>query len=193
MHHSAKVLSVKTLEDLRLAVAAFVEEAQKALEMVDGEVRRTEQWLEDRMLFWKAEIRRWEEQVFLAKQALARKKYRETHDRPVDTTDEEKALRKAKARLEYTLDKAELTRNWTRQLSHELTEYEGPARTLKSILEADLLRACAILEQKEQDLEAYLQLIAPQAPSSADAAGGSSAAGNESAEQKHGAGGRNLS
>ena len=54
--------------------------------------RRSQDWLESQLAMWKAEIRRAEEAVVQAKNALNRKKMMRISDRPPDTTDEENGL-----------------------------------------------------------------------------------------------------
>lgn len=164
MSAGARVFSVEVLEELRLAVLSFGAEANKALDSVAGEIRRTEAWLEDQHSFWKAEIRQSEEELALAKEELARRKMMKVGGRPLDCTEQEKAWLRAKTALEHAQEKAQITRCWLRDLPDELTEYEGPARTLRHALEADLPRACALLEQKRAALEAYLRLAAPESP-----------------------------
>lgn len=163
MSDAARVLAVDSLDEFRQALTEYADAARIALEAVDSEVRRARQWLEEQMSFWKAEVRRAEEEVFEARQELARKKMMDKDDNPVDWMPELKALQKAQAKLRYCEDKVEVTRHWMRQLQHELEEYEGPARGLKSILEADLPRACAVLEDKRETLQEYLDLGAPPA------------------------------
>ncbi len=161
MRDAARVLAVDVLEELRLALLAFAEEGRHALDMAEGEIRRIETWVAEQLGVWHAEVRRREEEVFLAKQELTRRKMMGSRDHPVDTTDQEKALQTARSRLRYAEDKVEITRNWVRQLVHELEEYEGPARGLRSVLESDVPRASALLERKSASLDAYLNLGLP--------------------------------
>jgi hypothetical protein len=161
MKDAARVLNVDVLDDLRIALAAFADESVQALDLAQGEIRRLETWLAEQLSHWQTQVRHAEEEVFLAKQELTRRKMMDSRDRPVDTTDQEKALQKARARQRQAEDKVETTRNWVRQLGHELEEYEGPARGLKSLLEGDIPRACELLERKAASLEAYLNVVAP--------------------------------
>jgi hypothetical protein len=156
MSDAARVLDVDTLDRFRLSLTEYAAAARIALESVDGEVRRARQWLEEQLQFWKVEVRDGEEDVFLARQDLARKKMMDRDDHPVDWTDELKALQKSQAKLRHCEDKVEVTRHWIRQLEHELEEYEGFARALKCALEADVPKACALLEEKRETLEEYI-------------------------------------
>ena len=172
MNESARVRFVGTLEELRGALTVFADKSALALECMDAELRRTQEWLERQLAHWQAEIRQCEEAAFLAKQELARKRMMKFDDQPVDTWEQEQALRRAKRRLEVAEDKQEVTRNWLRQWASELLEYEGPARLLKSYLEADVVRACALLMRKLETLEAYLAVSPPsEAPTSIAADG----------------------
>jgi hypothetical protein len=158
MSDSARVLDVDTLDAFRQALTEYADAARIALESVDGDVRRARQWLDEQLQFWKAEVRHGEEDVFLARQELARKKMMDREDHPVDWTDELRALQKSQAKLRYSEEKVEVTRHWIRQLQHELEEYAGPARALKSALEADVPKACVVLEEKRETLEEYIGL-----------------------------------
>jgi hypothetical protein len=133
-----------------------------ALEAVENELRRTQEWLEDQDSRWTAEIREQEEASFIAKQELARRRMMKIGERHVDCWEQEKAVRMAQQRLEFAQEKLEITRHWLRQWSSEMIEFEGPTRHLKSFMEADLVRACALLEGKAESLEKYLETAAPE-------------------------------
>lgn len=167
MNESARVRYVGALEELRIAMQLFADHATVAVDTVDGEIRRTEQWLEQQHQNWRVEIRRSEDAVFIAKQELSRKKMMQIGDHPVDTWEEEQALRRARARLEHAEDKLERVRHWQREWSGELLDYEGPSRTLKSFIEGEISRACAMLQAKVQMLEEYLAISSPDGGSRA--------------------------
>ncbi len=161
MNETARVLELEILQDLRGALEVFSQDAQTALETVDAEIRRVENWLQEQITFWQTEIRRCEEAVFLAKQELARKEMMKIGDRPVDCTEELKRLQIAKARLEFAQEKIATTRKWLRDFPNELIEYQGPSRLLKSILETDVRKVCSLLESKLDSLEGYTNLPSP--------------------------------
>ena len=80
-------------------------------------------------------------------------------DRAPDTTEQEKALQLAQARLAHAEDKVENCRRWLRLLPEAIIDYEGPARQLSGILEADMPKADSLLENKIRALEEYVQLV----------------------------------
>src|SRR5262249_41591649 len=123
------------------------------------EIRRVENWLDDQRKYWTRTAQECEDQVFQAKQELARRRMMRIGDRPPDTTEQEEILRRAQARLEYAEDKLEHTKRWLRQFPEHVIECEGPLNMLTGIVEADLPKADALLEQKIAALEAYVQIV----------------------------------
>jgi len=134
----------------------FRDKAKNAIGSNQIEIRRGQDWLESQLQFWKGEIRRAEEAVFVAKNELARRKMMRISDRPPDTTDQEKALRKAKARLEHAEEKRDNTKAWLLKYPDAVLEYEGQAKPFQDMLEFEMSRMIAFLEQKRAALDAYL-------------------------------------
>lgn len=156
MSDSARVRHVGVLEELRGSLAEFADLATLALEGVDADLRRTREWLERQERHWQATIRKCEDTVNAAKQELARRRLMKAGDRPLDCSEQEEQLHRARRRLEFAEEKQEVTRNWLRQWDTEMIDYEGPTRQLKNFLATDLVRAGALLRDKVQSLENYL-------------------------------------
>jgi hypothetical protein len=155
MSEAAKVTAIDAIQDFRAALVEFGEDATDALCSAEAEIRRMGDWTEDQLKNWQVEVRAGEEQVFQAKTELTRRKMMQFGDRPVDTTDQELALRRAKARLEHAEDQVEKTREWLRAWPKAVSEYRGPSGQLKALLEGDLPRATALLSRKIAALQAY--------------------------------------
>ena len=166
MAESARVRSVNALEEFRGSWLNFGHKSLAALDLIWAEIRKTEAWLQTQVDMWAFEIRKGEEAVFLAKQELAKRKMMRFADRIPDTSEQEKAVRKAVARLEFAREKLAVTRRWLRDLDNELIEFEGPVRSLKNLLEGDVPRAGALLKSKIEALEAYLAILPPEAKES---------------------------
>jgi hypothetical protein len=163
MGESARVTAIDAVNELRVALVCFGEEAAEALGAADAEVRRTEDWIAEQLQSWQHEVRRGEDLVFQAKTELTRRKMMNFDGRPVDTTEQEKALRRAVARLEHAEHQVEVCRRWARQWPQAVLDYQGPSGQLKGLLEGQLPRACAFLERKIASLEAYVMRLAPPA------------------------------
>jgi hypothetical protein len=158
---AADVRSVEALKDMHAAICNFKAQAADALAAVDLTVRRAHDYLSDQLNFWRAAVRTSEDEVFQAKQELAQRKYVGYDGREPDTSVQVQNLKRAQAKLAHAQQKVETARAWQRKLPHAVSEtYDGPARQLSAMLEADLPRGLALLERRLMSLEAYLH-IAP--------------------------------
>jgi hypothetical protein len=164
MGQSAKVTSIRALEEFREALCAFGIDGQEALGAVDLQVRRAIQWLNDQQKYWARQIRERQEELNRAKIELQMRKFENRDGRGRGTSEPEKNLRRAEARFKEATEKAANCKRWQPQLQHAVMEYYGPARQLSGALEGDLKHAVALLDQKLESLEAYLALVAPAAP-----------------------------
>ena len=156
MGPAAHVTQTETLVEFRAAVCTFADQAKDALGIIDHEIRRTFSFLDEQMRGWHAEVRHAEDEVIQAKIELSQRRNQRIGDRKPDTAFQEKALRRAQARLEFAQEKLAATKRWLRDLPHELMNYEGPARQLQNALEADVPRMVAFMERKIAALEAYV-------------------------------------
>ena len=161
---SAQVHAIQRLVDFESSVKTFIDKAKSAMGSNTMEIRRCQGWLETQLDQWKGEIRRAEEAVFAAKNELARKKMMRISDRPPDTTDQEKILRRARARLEHAEEKRDNTKKWLMRFPDEVEEYDGQARPFQDMLEFEMVKMVLFLQQKIAALEAYQKIN----PSGAD-------------------------
>lgn len=160
----ARVTSIQAVEAFRTALAEFVTDARDALCAVDAEVRRSEDWLAEQHKHWQRELRKRHEDLLRAKNELASRKYQNRDGRGLGSTEQEKAVKKAQARLEEAETKLANCRRWAPLLHHAVHEYQGPARQLGGVLDTDVLQALAILHNKLAALEAYLNIAPPAMP-----------------------------
>jgi hypothetical protein len=159
----ARVQSTLPLTQLQAALHAFAHGGKNALGGAALEIQRVQGWLEDQLQHWQAEIRRAEDAVLAAKSELARRRWMKFGDRPVDCSEQEKALRKAQARLEHAEEKKARTRAWLRDWPDAVTEYEGQARPMLDALEHDVPRMTAWLARRVASIEAYARTAPPTA------------------------------
>src|SRR5262249_19873433 len=147
--------SVDLLRRLHVALARFGVDAQTALAVGEGEIRRVRATIEERDKFWQQQVNRRQEEVTQARAALVHA--RALHEgKKVGCVEQELALRKAQERLREAEGKVLTIRRWKRELPEVLKDYEGAARGLSGFLEADLRQAVALLDTKLAALEAYL-------------------------------------
>jgi len=152
---SARVTSIDALRDFKTALIQFGLDAKEALGAAEIELRRITEWLDQQLSRWRKVVREQEEEVIRAKADLTQRKYAADGR---GYTEQEIALTRAQRRLQEAQTRLENTRRWIRELPREIEEYQGPARVLGGMLDADLNRTIAHLERRIQALEAYVQL-----------------------------------
>jgi hypothetical protein len=157
MAEGAFVTSIEALEEFKAKLSRFGVEANNALAGLDLQIRRAFEWLEEQAKFWKAEVRRRQEEVVYAKGQLMHRRAMGTHGRGPGTTEQEIALEEAVRRLHEAEDKVHNCRRWAQELPQEVPECETPARQLAGMIEVELRKGVALLEQKLRSLEAYVQ------------------------------------
>ena len=122
-------------------------------------IQRTLDWLDNQAKHWHREVRCWEEAVNAARTELARRKMIRIGDRAPDyDRTGENPPHAPLRRLDEAEEKLKKTRRWLPEFQRAVDEYLGPARQLGGFLEAEHPRALALLQQKIDALEAYIQL-----------------------------------
>jgi hypothetical protein len=153
---AAHVNSIAALNEFREGLCDFRQDAKEALCTTELAVRHFQDWLDNQQRYWRAEVRTSEELVVRAKMELEQRKY--SHADRRGYTEQELALRKATARLEFARDKVDKVAHWKNVLPRAILEYQGTARQLAGMLDADLVRGLALLERKIEALEAYVAI-----------------------------------
>ncbi len=161
MGPSARVTSIEALGEFRASLSRFGHDAKEAVCATELEIRRIFDWLEAKLKYWQKEVRDRQEEVVRAKAELIQRQYGKRDGYGAGTTDQEIALEKAGRRLQEAEGKVEKIRQWHNLLPRAVAEYEGPARQLMGMLDADLPRGIAILDQKIDALDAYMKTAAP--------------------------------
>jgi len=169
MSSPAKVHSSDAIEAVRRAMMLFVEQVSDALTELSAEMRRMQEWLEhDRPRHWKMQLKKANDLVHEAQQALHRcLMFPIAKERP-SCTEERMALKKAKARLEYCDQKTERVRYWQKTMRHELFESEGRMSQLLRLVEVDVPQAIGVLNKILRNLEEYHAIRAKDPKASYD-------------------------
>lgn len=155
MNPSANVLQTATLVDFRAALCTFADGVRDALGMLQMDIRRAGDWLEQQRGEWHAAVRLAEDQVFQAKSELTRRRMMRIGDRVPDCTEVEAALSVALQRLDFARDKLTKCKRWQRAWPEALIDFQGPANRLQGLGDGDIPRMLTYLEQKIASLEAY--------------------------------------
>lgn len=158
MNQSASVQSIDAIRDFRAALVEFTQEARSAMVDIDLELRRANEWLHEvQPSFWRNEIRRAADEVNETKKDLHRKRLMTLPGGGTPSCMEErKAVEKAERRQRHAEEKIEITREWARAEQHEVTEYEGRATQLATLIDGTVPKAISFLDHTIAHLEAYV-------------------------------------
>jgi hypothetical protein len=157
MSDSARVFSVEDLEALHAALARFGAQGAEALSSAELEIRRSVDYIQGQLEHWQHNVLRRQEEVARARSELTY--HRSMHDgSKTGAADQEIALARAQQRLREAEDKVGICRRWLRQLPQVLKEYDGYARVLAGMLDANLKQSLALLAAKIAHLKVYADL-----------------------------------
>jgi hypothetical protein len=163
----ARIQSVEALKDVKAALAEFTEAVTQILTSVDADINRVSQWLsQDRPAYWKAEIRRREDEVARAQSAIMRKRIIAAPE-PASVVEEQKALDRARRRLAAAQKKLENVRRWAPIWEREALLYKTACRGLAEAVHRDMPGAAARLDSMMESLDVYLSMLPPQTDSDA--------------------------
>lgn len=169
MRPPARVTALGLLRDFRAALATFKCNAEDALTANALDIRRASDWLAAQRQFWIRAVRTCQDEVTHAKAELARRQIYTPGERQPDCTQQIKALRLAQARLEHAEEKVERCKRWEPAWRRAAEEYEGPARQLAGLLEAETPKSLNLLDRLSGALDEYIAVAPRPAQSPAPA------------------------
>jgi len=167
MSNTARVDSIDTLKVFRVALIKFGEESNAALASAESEMQRMVGWLErDQQSFWQMQLRKRQEGLSRAQEALRMKKlFPDSSGRFPTPVEEEKAVRKWKAAVEEAEQKLAACKRYARILQKAIMDYKGGVQRFSTWVEAEVPNAVARLDRMVGTLEAYVALTAPSGAS----------------------------
>lgn len=152
---AARVSSIDALRAFREAWCQFLATARESIISMDGDIRQGRGAIEQNLAAWQRTVVLLERKVVDARLELNRRKLGRVHGRPVDTSVEEEALRKAQRRHQEAVDKVAAGKKWLPRLERAVFDYQGPKQQLMVLLETDMVRGTAFLDQKLEALDLY--------------------------------------
>ena len=160
---SAQVLSIQALEAFKGHLTRFNAQAQEILNATEIEIRRTLDWLQERLNYWRNEVRRRQEILAQAERALAACRAGGWYDKngyyhEPPCTAQWDAVRRARTYLAEAEAELRTVQEWTRLVERQAEEYHRQAQRLKAWLDGELPKANAFLERKLATLHAYMAM-----------------------------------
>ena len=189
MAEVARVLDFDVIKTFRTSLIKFIESCSAATTDAEAEIIKKMNWLEgEQASFWTSELRKANELVGKCKDAVRQKKiFKDSTGKPGSAIDEEKALKKAQAKLLYVEERLANTKRNARQLQREHMMYRGGVQRFQTILANDLPNGVDMLENVLVKLDAYLNHGAVMVESTATAASDASGLGGGEGNMKRAA------
>ena len=163
MGRFARVTSIGVLQTTASAVQRFRGEAAGAMDDLEIAVRRALEWIHhDRKEYWACELRRSWEAVSQARVQLQQAQTsRKIVGHESACVDEQRALDRAKRRLETAEQKVQAVQHWMHAIDRAVDEFQQSRVRFTTWLDTDLLQATAALNRMSESLESYVSLEAP--------------------------------
>ena len=160
---SAHVLSIQALEEFKGHLTRFNAQAQEILNATEIEIRRTLDWLQERLNYWRNEVRRRQEILAQAERALSACRASGWYDKngyyhEPPCTAQWEAVRRARTYLAEAEAELRTVQEWTRLVERQAEEYHRQAQRLKAWLDGELPKANAFLERKITTLHSYVAM-----------------------------------
>ncbi|MDH7599928.1 MAG: hypothetical protein QHH07_09895 [Sedimentisphaerales bacterium] len=167
MGGQARLDSIAALKGFRASLIGFAQAAASAIDDLDVELQRGLIWLQqDRYTYWKAKVQRSAQAYTQAKIALNQRIVfeRAVQGTPSSCIDQRQALRLAEEQLREAQAGLERVRGWLQLMDRHLSQYRGKVSGLKNLIDSGIPKAIATIDRMVDSLEAYVELVPPQAP-----------------------------
>jgi hypothetical protein len=177
MSEGARVESIDAIKDFRAYLTKFADLASRALGDAESDINKTISWLEgDRLNYWSGKIRKCQEAVVKAEEALRQKKlFKDSTGNTPSAVEEIKMLSVAKKNLAEAQQKLTAVKSWTKQIQREYVMYRGNVSRFANDV-AQVPGAIAHLANTIMQLEKYTG-IAPAEVGELETVGAGSGAG----------------
>lgn len=165
MSESANVRSIQTLGDLRNALGRFAETIVQNLTRAETEIKRTQDWLRERELYWQRQVERARVVVQQARAALERCRSQVYYDRNgrayvPDCSAYVHALAEAERHLQQVEAELSKTRMWRSRIEQAAASYRTHAQRMHEVANTRTAQGRSFLDQKITQLGEYAA-IAP--------------------------------
>lgn len=193
MSQSADITSIPAIREFRVALLKFQDEGRSSLEVLQIELQRVLQWIEqDRPAYWTSQVRRAFDLVSQTRTALITCQMRKVADRRPACIEEKQAHAAAKRRLQHCQEQIHRVKKWGVKLHQERDEFRGRMSGLSRVLDQQIPQMAALLERISTTLEDYAEMAAPDDLEQNGAASASEPAAGPATTGQHQTPDRNL-
>jgi chromosome segregation ATPase len=168
MSDQVKISSIDALEAFRADLIQYIAKARVALEDMEGDVRRTQTWLEtDRTQHWARELKRWTQQLHQAEQEL----YSANLTSPQASNAFQKmAVLKARRNVEEAEEKLRRVKKWRQTFETRATPLLRQLDPMFYLVGQQLPKGVHSLGESIKALQDYAEKNLPAKPATPPAA-----------------------
>ncbi len=159
MSGQAKISSIDALEAFRADLIRYIDKARVALEDMEGDVRRTQTWLDtDRKQYWERELREWMKKLHQAAQEL----YSANLTNPQASNAFQKmAVVKARRGVEEAVAKLRVVKKWRQSFETRAAPLLRQLDPLFQLVGQQLPKGVHSLGESIAALQAYAEKFTP--------------------------------
>ncbi len=172
MSEQAKISSIEALEAFRADLIQYIAKARVALEDMEGDVRRTQTWLDtDRAQHWERQWKMWTKNLHQAEQEL----YSANLTNPQASNAFQKmAVLKAKRKVDEAEEKIRVVKKWRQTFENRATPLLRQLDPMFHLVGQQLPKGVFALTESIKALQAYAEKnLPPQtAPTLTEESGG---------------------
>ncbi len=169
MSDQVKISSIDALETFRSDLIQYIAKARVALEDMEGDVRRTQTWLDtDRAQHWAGQIKLWMKNLQQAEQEL----YSANLTNPqAANAFQRMAVLKAKRKLDEAEEKMRVVKKWRQTFDNRASPLLRQLDPLFHLVGQQLPKGVFSLGEAIKALQAYAEKMTPGKPAPTDAGG----------------------
>jgi hypothetical protein len=161
----AHIQSPDVIKNFRVSFITYSEQCRTALDDVQRDITRVQQWLEhDQSAYWKREYRKRSERAQLARSEYNRARNQHNPLSKDSCVDEKNALDKALRMQDEAEEKLRAVKKALMTIEQNVSKSLGPCLALSSMLAVQVPKAVARLDRMLDTLDAYLRPSPGQAP-----------------------------
>jgi CHASE3 domain sensor protein len=161
VNSSVYVRSIQTLVDFRSRLGRFSNDAQASIQIAEQEIRQVEEWLQQRLAFWQAEVPRRRAALRAAEIALAACLASKVLDltgqiQTPDCGSYAAEVTRARQQLQQAEEELNNVKNWISKVNQAATMYRARVLNLKRIIQNEIPKANSLLGEKIDELQQYI-------------------------------------
>jgi hypothetical protein len=180
MSRTANITSIPAIREFKVALLKFQDEGRSSMEVLQIEIQRVLQWIEqDRPAYWATQTRRAFDLVARTRTELHTCQMRTVAGHRPSCIEEKQAHAAAKRRLQHCQEQIGRVKQWGVKLHQERDEFRGRMSGFNRVIDQRIPEMTALLDRISTTLEEYAEMIVPDDDDGTAATSNSPAAGGE--------------